>query len=142
MSNPDDLTEALTQNGAYDPERAEELKKKMVGTFKAKMRKAERYLWGYTCLYAWLGVFAAAHFMQSSTTKALLFYGLLTLVFFEMTILMKVWYFVTNNKISILKAIKQLELGGPAAVDANTPWESKEAQGPPAGLPRWERRIW
>lgn len=142
MSNPDNLTEALAQNGAYDPEKAEELRTKMVGTFKAAMKKAERYLWGYTCLYAWLGVFAAAHFMQSSTTKALLFYGLLTLIFFELTILMKVWYFVTSNKISMLKAIKQLELGGPAAVDVNKSQEGKETRGQLDGLPRWERRIW
>ena len=81
MSNPDDLTKALAKNGAYDPEKAEELRKKMVGTFKATTRHVERVFWGRSCLYALLGVFAGAHFMQSSATKALLFYGLLALVF-------------------------------------------------------------
>jgi hypothetical protein len=142
MSNPDDLTKALAQNGDYDPEKAEEMRTEMAGTFRAAMRRTERYLWGYTCLLSWLGVFAAAHFIQSSTTKALLFYGLLTLAFFETTILMKLWYWITNNKISVLKAIKQLEQGEPAAVDANMPREGKEAQVSLDGLPRWERRIW
>jgi len=143
MSNPDDLTKALAKNGAYDPEKAEELRKKMVGTFKATTRYVERVLLGRSCLYAWLGVFAGAHFMQSSATKALLFYGLLTLVFLIGLIHAKTWYLIASTKIGVLKAINQLELGGPAAVDANTPREHKEVQLPFVdGLPRWERRIW
>ena len=59
MSNPDDLTEALAQDGAYDPEKAEELRKKMVGAFEAKVRKAERYYWVYMCLCCWLFMFAS-----------------------------------------------------------------------------------
>lgn len=138
MSNPDDLTEALGQNGAYDPEKAEELRKKMVGTFKAKIRKAERYLWVYMCLCCWLFVFTLFHFMQSSSTKALLLYGILMLVFFETTVLMKLWYWIMNNKISVLKAIKQLELGGTAAAAES----SKALHGPLAGLSGRERAVW
>ena len=143
MSNPDDLTKALAQNGAYDPEKAKELRTKMVGTFKATTRYVERMCWGRLCLYVWLGVFAGAHFMQSSVTKALLFYGLLALVFLSSTLHAKTWYLIASTKIGVLKAINQLELGGLAAVDANTHPEQKEVQLPFVdGLPRWERRIW
>ena len=143
MSNPDDLRKALAKNGAYDPEKAEELRKKMAGTFKATMRKVERILWGRSYLFVWLGVFAGAHFMQSSATKALLFYGLLALAFFNCLLQLKTWYYIASNKISVLKAIKELELGGPTGVDANTPHEGKEVHVPFVdGLPRWERRIW
>ena len=141
MSNPDDLTEALTRNGAYDPEKAEELRTKMVGTFEASMRKVERYLWVYMCLCCWLFVFTSFHFMQSGSTKALLFYGILMFVFFATTILMKLWYSIMNNKISVLKAIKQVELGGVAAA-ADWPEKHKALQGPLAGLSRRERRVW
>jgi hypothetical protein len=48
----------------------------MVGTFEAKMRKVERYLWVSMCLCCWLVVFTLFHFMQSSSTKALLFHGI------------------------------------------------------------------
>ena len=143
MSNPDDLTKALAKNGDYEPEKAEELRKKMVGTFKATTRYVERALLGRSCLYAWLGVFAAAHFMQSSATKALLFYGFLTLVFLICLLHAKTWYLVAITKVGVLKAISQLELGGPAAVDPNTPLEHEEVQLPFVdGLPRWERRVW
>ena len=140
MSNPDDLTKALAKNGDYEPEKAGELRKKMVGTFKATTRYVERVLLGRSCLYAWLGVFAAAHFMQSSSTKALLFYGLLTLVFLICLLHAKTWYLVAITKVGVLKAINQLELNGPAAGDAGAPREHKEVQLPFVdGLPRWER---
>lgn len=143
MSNPDDLTKALAKNGTYDPRKAEELTKKMVGTFKAKTRYVERVLCGRSCLYAWLGVFAGAHFMQSSSTKALLFYGLLSLVFLICMLHAKTWYLVAITKIGVLKAINQLQLRGPAAVDTDTLQEGTEVQLPFVdGLPRWERRIW
>lgn len=143
MSDPDDLTEALARNGAYDSEKAEGLRTKMVGAFEATMRGSERRLWGYTCLYAWLGVFAGTHFLQSSATKALIFYGLLTLVFLGLLVFIKVWYFSATTKINVLRAIKQLELAGRAAVDAKTPGESKEMQFALVdGLPRWEQRLW
>jgi hypothetical protein len=141
MSNPDDLTQALAQNGAYNPAKAEELRKQMVGAFEAKVRKAERYLWVYMCLCCWLFVFAMFHFMQSSGAKALLFYGILMLVFFETTILMKLWYWIMNNKIGVLKAIKQLELGEAAAADAGSE-KGKALHGPLVGLSRRERAVW
>ena len=141
MSNPDDLTEAFAKNGAYDPEKAEELRTKLVGTFEAKMRKVERYLWVYMCVCCWLAAFTLFHFLQSSSTKALLFCGILMLVFFETTILMKLWYWIMNNKISVLKAIKQIELGGAAAGD-DTPERGKALHGPLAGISRRERAVW
>jgi hypothetical protein len=143
MTERDDtLADALRQNGAFDPDKTEEVRRKALGAFEAKMRKVERYLWIYMCLCAWLFVFTLFHFMQSSTTKALLFYGLLMLIFFETTILMKLWYWIMNNKISVLKAIKQLELGGPAADDADTPRGVKELQVPLKGLSRRKRAAW
>lgn len=143
MNNPHDLTKALAKNGAYDHEKAAEQKTRLVGNYRAKMRKVERMFWGYMCFCAWMGVFAGLHFMHSSATKALLFYGLLTLVFFETTILMKLWYWTANNKISVLKAIKQLELGRSPDVDVHLiPEDSEEPVPFVEGLARWERRAW
>ena len=71
MNNPDELKKALAKNGAYDHVKGEELRKKMVGSFKATVRKVERRLWVRSCLFAWLAVFAGMHFLHSSATKAL-----------------------------------------------------------------------
>ncbi len=140
MSNPDDLKKALAENGAFDAEKAKETKRTALGVFQTKLRKVERYAFFYLCLCSWLIVFTMFSFMQSSSTKALLLYGLLLLVFFETTILIKLWYWVMNNKISVLKAVKQLELGHWTTDDA--PQNDKTLQGPLRGLSRPERAGW
>ena len=143
MSGPDNsLKKALAENGSFDPEKAEDLRKKAVGTFEAKMRKVERYLFAYMCICCWLVVFAFFHFIQSSTTKAMLFYGLLILIFFETTILIKLSYWIMNNKISVLKEIKQLQLVGVRGDDPRVAPRAKRLEGPVVGLSRRERTVW
>lgn len=143
MSEPDDnLADALGQNGAFDPDRAKQLREKAVGTFQAKMRRAERYLWVYMCLCVWLFVFTLFHFFYSSSVKALLFYGLLMLLSFETTILMKLWYWIVNNKISVLKEIKLLRLAGVPGHDAEAGPRAERLEGPLTGLSRRERTLW
>jgi hypothetical protein len=143
MSKPDDdLTNALSGNGAFDPDKAKELQTKAVSSFEAKMRKVERYLFAYMCICCWLVVFSMLHFLQSSTTKALLSYGLLLLVFFETTVLMKLWYWIINNKISVLKEIKLLQLAALPDQDAGAAPRTKRLEGPLTGLSRRERTVW
>jgi len=143
MSESNHLEKALAENGTFDPAKAKELKQKLVGRFTAGVRKVERYLWVYMCLCCWLLVFTLFQFMQSVTTKALLTYGLLTLIFFETTILIKLWYWILNNKITVMKEIKQLQLGGPAAEEADvSERQNKRLEGPLRGLSRWERTVW
>jgi hypothetical protein len=143
MSKPDDnLTNALSGNGAFDPDKAKELQTKTVSSFEAKMRRVERYLFAYMCICCWLVVFTLFHFLQSSTTKALLFYGLLLLVFFETTILMKLWYWIMNNKISVLKEVKLLQLARLPGHDAGAAPRAKRLEGPLTGLSRRERTVW
>jgi hypothetical protein len=140
MSNLNDLKSVLAENGDYDHNKAAELKNNMVGTFAAMLRKVEQYYWVYTCLGSWLFVFALFSFLHSSNTKPLLFYGILMIVFFQTTILIKLWYWIANQRISVLKAIKQLELAGasPAAAASLPPDPIR----PIEGLSRRERLIW
>ena len=141
--SPNQLTDALAGNGTFDPDKAHAIKQRMVGTFAAGARKVERYLRLYMCLCSWLFVFALFHFTHASTTKTLLFYGLLMLIFFETTILMKLWYWIMNTKLGILKEIKQLQLGQTSADDTDgAPERSKGRGSPSQGLSRRERTIW
>ncbi len=144
MSESDDnLAGALRENGAFDPAKAGELKTKAVGTFEARMRKVERYLFVYMCVCCWLIVFAGFQFFHSTTTKGMLMNGLLVLAFLETTILMKLWYWIMNNKITVLKELKQLQLGGLADDDAAVASPRTERlHGPVKGLSRRERTVW
>ena len=139
-NNTNDITHALAGDGDYDQLKATELKNNMVGTFTAMLRKVERTYWGYMCLCSWLFVFALYHFFHSSGAKALLFYGILMIVFFEAIVLMKLWYWIANQKISVLKAIKQLALGEASATSAAT--SPQDTIRPVEGLSRRERIIW
>lgn len=139
----DSLAQALGQNGSFDPRKAEELKQNTLAAFDAKMKKVERYLRGYLCLCIWLFLFSLFHFLHSSTTKALLFYALLMLIFFETTVLMKLWYWIMNDKITVLKEIKQLQLESVSGDDADAATGGIERlRGPLRGLSRWERTAW
>jgi hypothetical protein len=145
MTRPEDelaLKKALAENGSFDPQKAEELKRKAVGAFEAKMRKTERIYFVNMCVVSWLLVFALFYFLQASTTKAIITSGLLALVFFEATILLKLWYWIMNNKISVLKAIKQIEVGGSATGDDDTFGAGRKLEGPLKGLSSRERAVW
>ncbi|HUT90821.1 MAG TPA: DUF6768 family protein [Thermoguttaceae bacterium] len=138
----DGLAEALGQNGSFDPGKAEELKQNALAAFDAKMKKVERYLRVYLCLCVWLFVFSLFHFFHSSTTKALLFYGLLTFIFFETTVLMKLWYWIMNDKITVLKEIKQLQLARISGDEGDATTGIDRLRGPLRGLSRRERTAW
>jgi hypothetical protein len=72
-------------------------------------------------LYGWHG------FTQAGTTRALIFCAILMLVAYETTVLVKLWYWVVNNKLAVLKEIKLLRLSlPPGAEDALAP----DAPGP------------
>ncbi|NQT16306.1 MAG: hypothetical protein HQ582_26350 [Planctomycetes bacterium] len=144
MNEPEsELKKALAENGVFDPGRARESREKVVSTFKAAMRKVERYLWVYMCLCSWLFVFALFHFFHSATTKGMIFYGLLLLMFFETTVLMKLWYWIVNNKLTVIKEVKQLQLGGAPGDDADhASWPSDRPKGATGSLSPWERRVW
>jgi hypothetical protein len=46
----------------------------------------------------------------STDTKSLIGYGILLLVAYESTVLIKLWFWVANSKLSVLKEIKQMRL--------------------------------
>jgi hypothetical protein len=142
MNNEDSLSDALAKNGSFDAGRADEIRTQALSSFDASQRKVDRWLMGYLCLCSWLFVFAFFHFIHTASTKAFVFYGLLMLMFFETTILMKLWYWMMNNKISVLKALKELELGQASAAGAATTVESATLRGPLKGISRGERRVW
>ena len=139
-----ELKKALAENGSFDPEKAEELKNKAVGAFSARMRKVERICWVYLVVCACIGLFAYYRYQSPSTTstKSLVGYGILLLIAYESTVLIKLWYWVVNSKLSVLKEIKQLRLESPAAADPDALLGDWGVARPTGALPRWERTAW
>ena len=141
MSQPqDDLAKALAQNGSFDPERARQLKQRAVAKLNTKMRWVGRITFICLCLEAWILLLAFYHFMQVSDTKLLLLYALLMLLCFESTVLMKLWYWVMNGKISVLKELKLLRLELPRDDAASVLDDADRPRGRLRSL-RWAERI-
>ena len=141
MSQPqDNLEKALAQNGSFDPQRAKELKQKALAKLNTKMRWVGRITFIVLCLETWILLFAFYHFMQVSDTKLLLLYAFVMLVCFESTILMKLWYWVMNDKISVLKELKLLRLELPRGDAVSVLEDADKPRGWLRSL-RWAERI-
>jgi hypothetical protein len=140
MSEADEqLKRALTENGQFDREKAETMKREVVAGFGAKLRKAERMMWVYLLVCVCVAIAAMRAFGRSATTKEMVLFAVVFLVAFESTVLVKLAYWVMNTKISLLKEIKLLCLANAADIAPAEEYSSKALRG---GLSRRERVAW
>jgi hypothetical protein len=143
MSQPrDNLERALAENGSFDPERAKQLREKAVAALNARMRWVERIFWVFFLLLVWAMGWWFVEFMRSASMKNSILAAVLLLIIYESTVLMKLWYWTMNNKISVLKEIKQLRLETSLAADREAPMWGRGLEEPARALPRWERLAW
>ena len=136
------LKEALAENGNFDPEKADALKKTIVADFGAKMRKIERYAWGYLTVCLIVIFFAVMAFQQtpSNDIRSLILFAIVFLVGFESTILFKIWSWIACTRATLLKETKLLRLAQPAQGKAGglvVPDSPRQSC-----LSRWERIVW
>jgi hypothetical protein len=138
--NDNELREALAQDGTFDARKAAEIKQQIVVDFGAKLRKVERTMWAFLLLCLCMMLLAACAFSHSSGVKELILYAVGFLVFYESTVLMKLWYWVANTKISVLKEIKLLRLGRSVDIEpaGGFWWKWLRTD----GVSRWERIFW
>ena len=138
-----ELQKALAENGTFDSEKAKAATAAAVSQFHARLKKVERIMWVYLAVCVGVIVFAWNAFEFASSTKAIVGFGILLLVAYETTILMKLCYWIANTKLTLLKEIKQWQLqtaATPSAVAAE-PWGMETRIRQP-GLSRWERIVW
>ncbi len=130
---------------AFDPARAAQLRTQVVDTFKNKFKTIERTLCAWLVVMVAFAAWMMQSFFASSDVQSWILYGLLFLVFFESTILMKLWYWTVNNKIGVLREIKLLRLdlavqrGADQAIEAIAAAELATRS---EGLSKRERWVW
>lgn len=130
--------------GRFDPDRAAQLRAEVMETFKNQMRNIERRLYRWLAFLLALALVCIWQFMESRDPQSWILYGILFLVLVEGTVLMKLWYWIVNNKIGVFHEIRLLRLDlalqkGPAATAPGL--ETKPlARGPM--LPKGERLLW
>jgi len=106
-----DLKKVLAGNGDFDANRSETLRKEIVQMwFDKNMRKTKIIFWiFYLCS---LGMMIGGYIglRTADNTVGMLSWVLFFMIGFNSTILMKLWYWVIDTKLSVLKEMKQLQL--------------------------------
>ncbi|MDD5328227.1 MAG: hypothetical protein PHY02_10530 [Phycisphaerae bacterium] len=106
-----ELKKALEKNGDFNVSKSETLRKEIVQMhFDKKLRRTKLFFGIYFLLS--LGITGAGYIgLRSATdTRGMFLWLILFMIGFNSTILMKLWYWVVNTKLSILKEIKELQL--------------------------------
>jgi len=109
------LTKALSDKDGFDAVRSETIRKEIVQMFEDKLKRVYRYarMWLTVCIvmmvvFAALFGFAASFGVRGiwGMVAASVFY----LVVGQLVVTVKLWYWIMNNKLSVLKEIKELQL--------------------------------
>jgi hypothetical protein len=140
-----EISRNMPETGRPDPERVRGLQRAVLEGFDRKMRRSERIFYVYFVLQLFFAMLSALAFFRTNEIKMEIFYGLIFLACFEGTILIKLWYWITNNKVGVLKEIRLLRLDLMAA-GMTPPGREEEFASPPelrrSRLPKKERWLW
>ncbi|HOW63902.1 MAG TPA: hypothetical protein P5186_00745 [Candidatus Paceibacterota bacterium] len=131
--------------GSFDAERAARLRTQAQDAFLARYRKIERITWIYLlgCLLVAWG--CVRQFLAADDVRSWIVWSVLFILAFETTVLMKLWYWVVNTKLAVLREIKLLRLDlalqrGAAEVLDDIARVESPAKAP--GLSKGERYAW
>jgi len=109
-----ELKKALKANGRFDKDinavRRKEIEQMIFQKYETDMFKAKVVFWIFLALS--LGMMAGGYigFRFAVDTREMLNWVLLFIMGFNSTILFKLWYWVVDTKLNVLKEIKQLQL--------------------------------
>jgi hypothetical protein len=109
------ISKALSDTHKFDTAKAQTLRKEVVQMFEDKLKKVYRYakLWLIICIAVMGGT--AACFGVSASFGIRGIWGMIASAVFyliagQLMVTIKLWYWIMNNKLSVLKEIKQLQL--------------------------------
>jgi hypothetical protein len=131
--------------GSFDADRAARLRTQAQDAFLARYRKIERIVWVYLvgCLIvAW---WCVRQFLAADDVRSWILWGVIFILAFETTVLIKLWYWVVNTKLGVLSEIKLLRMdlaaktGSLEALEAIARVESPTRV---PGVSKLERAAW
>ena len=106
-----DLKKVLAGNGDFDVNRSETLRKEIVQMwFDKNMRKTKIIFWIFYLCSIGMMIVGYIGLRTAASTVGMLSWVLFFMIGFNSTILMKLWYWVIDTKLSVLKEMKQLQL--------------------------------
>jgi hypothetical protein len=131
--------------GSFDTDRAARLRTQAQDAFLAKYRKIERITWVYLLgcvLVAW---WCVRQFLAADDVRSWIIWSVIFILAFETTVLIKLWYWVVNTKLAVLREVKLLRMdlalhkGSAEALEEIARVESPTRV---PGLSKLERAAW
>ena len=105
-----ELKNALNRTHPIPASELAALNERIVQTYARKQKGFSRLLGVYLAVMI-LGILVLwTLFMTTSNLKQCLFYGILILIFYEATVLMKLWFWIMHGKVTTMREIKLLQL--------------------------------
>ena len=106
-----ELKKALKKNGDFDIDKSETLRKETVQMWYSKnLRKTKTIFWIFYLCSIGMMIVGYIGLRTAASTVGMLSWVLFFMIGFNSTILMKLWYWVIDTKLSVLKEMKQLQL--------------------------------
>jgi hypothetical protein len=106
-----ELKEVLEKNGDFDSAKSETLRKEIVQMqYDKNVRKTKIIFWIYFLLSIGMMIGGYIGLRLAADTKGMLSWVIFFMIGFNSTILMKLWYWVVDTKLNVLKEVKQLQL--------------------------------
>jgi len=106
-----ELKKALKKNGDFDIDKSETLRKEIVQMWYSKnLRKTKLIFWIFYLCSIGMMIGGYIGLRTADNTVGMLSWVLFFMIGFNSTILMKLWYWVIDTKLSVLKEMKQLQL--------------------------------
>jgi len=105
-----EIGNALRKGNHFDSKRGEKLRKEIIQMFDEKLKKVERITWMWIVGTVIVAMMAGSGFSIARDTQGLILFAGLFFIAILTQVLIKLWYWIMNCKLSVLKEIKQLEL--------------------------------
>lgn len=104
------LRQVLSGDESFDTQRSDALREDVARMYDDKLKTYKWVTWGFLALAMIEMMVLAGAFFVVDNTKLLLAFAVMFLVAYESTVLMKLWYWTMNVKMSTLKEMKELQL--------------------------------
>jgi hypothetical protein len=106
-----ELKQAFETNDDFDIHKSETLRKEIVQMwFDENMRKTKIIFWIFYLCSIGMMIGGYIGLRTAGDTRGMLSWVLFFMIGFNSTILMKLWYWVINTKLNVLKEMKELQL--------------------------------
>ena len=104
------LRVTLSRTGKFDAGKAESSRKEIVQMFDKNLQTVTLVFWVFLVISAAMLIGGLIALNCGTTTRGMLFAAVIALIGYDSTVLMKLWYWVVNTKLNVLKEVKQLQL--------------------------------